>query len=84
LSDAAGGSGDHRDLFFNRVQIDGASGCQLVWVEARFLDGLRIMEFMNHYYKFPCQSFHRFLFLRYLSLRLREKLFGRKGSSAED
>ena len=44
LSDAAGGSGDHRDLSFNRVHIDGAAGRHLksanfLCVEAPVLDG---------------------------------------------
>jgi hypothetical protein len=44
LSDAAGGSGDHRDLSFNRVHIDGAAGRRLksanfLCVEAPVLDG---------------------------------------------
>jgi hypothetical protein len=46
LSDAAGGTGDHRDLSFNRVHIDGSTGRRLKGtnfgcVEARLLDGSR-------------------------------------------
>ena len=44
LSDAAGRSGDHRDLSFNRVHIDGSAGRRLkgtnfVRLEARLFDG---------------------------------------------
>ena len=46
MSDAAGGSGDHRDLPFNRVHIDGAAGrrpkgANFVCAEARLLDSSR-------------------------------------------
>jgi hypothetical protein len=68
MSDAAGGSGDYRDLSFNLVHIDGAAGQRLkgvnfVCVEVRLLDGFK-ENGVHEYLLSPFFAFALTFFLR--------------------